>query len=111
MNREQMIEAAAVAVAYARRGVTARVNETDRLAGEAVINAILPQVTTVEELEALPYDAKVVDKSGEVWARYYLATSGQRPLRWRSSRGAYGQTSSRLVAMGLVPLTVVWRPE
>ena len=118
MNREQMIEKAAERL----RTVNLWCNECDGVKcsscdeqaiefSNTVLDAILPQVTTVAELEALPFDAKVIDPTGEVWARYRLAAQGERPLRWRSTRGADGWTSERLLSgPGVTPLTVVWQP-
>src|SRR5690349_8590563 len=45
---------------------------------EAVIDAILPQVTTVEELGALPFAAKLIDEDGHLWWR----PSGQPLSEW-----------------------------
>ena len=80
-----------------------------RIRAAAALNALLPQVTTVAELEALPFRTTVLDSDGDPWQRYYLATSGPRPLRWRSAKGTYGKTSEWLAKAG--PLTVVWTPE
>ena len=107
MNRDELVAAAASAIGLHIPTVRPVVLNA---MGATVLDAILPQVTTVEELEALPFDAKVVDRDGEVWARYHLAAKGPRPLRWRNSRGNYGRTSHQLIAMGCSPLTVVWTP-
>lgn len=116
--REQLIEKAARAshqeglssgTEYAAwDALRDRVRREYRENAAAVVDAILPQVTTVEELEALPLNTKVIDAGGEAWARYYLAAKGPRPLRWRNSRGGYGRTSIDIARCG--PLTVVYQP-
>lgn len=78
--------------------------------GKSVLDAILPQVTTVAELEALPLGAKVLDQHGWIWEKYTARSRGRGELpAWRSTQGAYNMPNSHLDRQG--PLTVVWTPE
>ena len=70
---------------------------------ETVIDAILPQVSTVAELEALPFGVKVLDAHGDVW------WAESEPHRWWSGSAERGWPSVDVVDAG--PLTVVWMPE
>lgn len=65
----------------------------------AVLDAILPQVTTVAELEALSMGSRLVDANGDVY----------RP----SGSGLILSESGTLIRIerALTPLTVVWQPE
>lgn len=101
MNREQQIQRAAQALAEVPEELRSG-NYSDAI---LVLDAILPQVTTVAELEALPIWSVVLFPDG---APYRKASSD----RWWSSTGAV------LLAYDLAapanyegPLTVVWTPE
>lgn len=64
---------------------------------EAIVDAVLPQVTTVDEVTALPHRTVLVSAEGEIfhWS-------------WRMPMNL------RLVAEGMLesgPLTVVWQPS
>lgn len=86
-----MVEAAARAAAEARRGVTARVNDTDRAAARASLLAALPLITTEAALDEIP-DDHVVLRPG---------TGYTCPVEVAKQRN--------LIARG--PLVLLWRPE
>ena len=96
MDREQMIE----------KGVDALVacpTTAFRDQSRAILDAVLPQVTTVEELEALPCPALLLG-----------ALVGRLPavFRWTNGQLYYEDGSMRLTlqASEFGPLTVVWQP-
>ena len=91
MNRDEMI----------KRATLAMYNGDQRLAeryagdGRKVVDAILPQVTTVEELEALPGKSLL----------YGTASGSAEWVVWQPS----WQDPQELLEM-FGPLTVVWTP-
>lgn len=96
-----MIEKAARSL-HAGRCCEDEPTREDRSDAEWVVDAILPQVTTVEELEALPDRSIVVDALDRVWT----STGDGEPFldcRYDAER-----TLPELAARG--PLTVVWQP-
>jgi hypothetical protein len=109
-TREQMVEKAARAshqYGFDCGGVYAdwddlsgTVQQQYRADAAAVLDAVLPQVSTVEELEALPAGAKVLDTAGDVY--WKLSTGRFRDLRGNDD-GAEHVTF-------FAPLTVVWTP-
>ena len=97
MNREQMIEKAAEALLAACGACDDAEGRADHFRdARAVLDAILPQVRSVEELEALPVETVVVDTYGRAFTRY----QGW----WDYSEEMY--KPSELIP----PLTVVWQP-
>lgn len=100
MNREQMIEKVATAIAWEPSvhypdALQLRMHVDEDLAAEIaaeIIDAILPQVTTVEELEALPDSSLLVTDDGYV-LQHFADQDPDVILR------AFG-----------TPLTVVWQP-
>lgn len=98
MNREQMIEKAAEAIAdYYDHPAESYEDDARR-----VVDALLPQVTTVEELEALPPRTVVVGVRGVTWVR------GDRDhFPWVGT--LWGSASSHSVIES-APLLVAWQP-
>lgn len=86
MNRAEMVEKYVDLIEGSPFGASYRDDAV------AFLDAILPQVSTVEELEALPDGSLLVSEVG--------------PVQW------YGDNSADVIfrAFGS-PLTVVWRPE
>jgi hypothetical protein len=76
-------------------------------ATQTVLNAILPQVSTVAELEALPVGVKVLSPAtGDVWVK------GQSD--WTGTGGGFsGHRSNEQVMLRHQggTLTVVWTPD
>lgn len=68
----------------------------------ALLNELLPQVTTVEELEALPKGAKLLGADGSTWMQHLEA--------WRSDTYSIRRSSTLLELKKANPLTVVWQP-
>lgn len=98
MDRAQMVEQGAVALFespdyLARKGV----GMDD---ARAVLDAVLPQVSTVEELEALPDRVVVLDAEGCPFRRRGA------DWYWPGSDDWYSVDE----VAGCAPLTVVWRP-
>jgi hypothetical protein len=63
---------------------------------------------TESALHALPVGAKVLDSTGEVWAKYRprIYRAG---LAWRNTSNVYNRTGGQLIR-SLGSLTLVWRP-
>ena len=112
MNRDQTIKKAANVLPYHWRtdapGGTCSCGHQTPLGrscsehvARVIPDAILPQVSTVEELEALPVGAVVVAPSG---AAYELRPPGT----WYGLNG--WQMNARHLLPGRSPLTVVWQP-
>lgn len=97
VNREQMIEKA-TKVIYDESGSVTESDSYDIAC--TVLDAILPQVATVAELEALPYGSVVLD--GEFGVAYELTSSG-----WCSP----GDKQVENLDADDLPLTVVYQPE
>ena len=106
MTREQMVE-------KARDEISAWENECGcpipgdlaESIGRSVLDAILPQISTVAELESLPWDSVVHGlPHGDVWQ------SSGRGWDCLSEDGSAGTYFSASVARQ-APLTVVWQPE
>jgi hypothetical protein len=118
MNRQQMIEKASEAIRDNVRllvlasGTTLEQYERQipgivrALAAQAV-SAILPQVTTVEELEALRVGALLVGKHPDVSGQQIAIARGSDRYRYTNGRHEF---SSARVAKESGPLTVVWQP-
>ena len=98
MNREQMIEKAGRAISehYGWEGYGG--------AGERVLDAILPQVSTVEELEALPSHTALMGEWLGVPSFYYWHPKSRRIV------GYSGDPYWPEVVLAVGPLTVVWQP-
>lgn len=96
MNREQMVERAA-AVLFEVDGGTWPEDCTHpdehRRDARAVLDAILPQVSTVEDLEALPDRAVLLGRNGFIWS-----------IR-------KGQCSPLFMLKDYGPFTLVYQPE
>lgn len=116
MNREALVERAAKAAWDAdteREGLSCYydwqapggdvLNDGYRERARVILDAILPQVSTVAELEALPNTALLKSITGEVWQK---SLPGWDCL---SEDGTAGLYSSEAVA-SRGPLTIVWSP-
>lgn len=101
MNREQMVERAADAIRAAGDFGPFAPNDYARAEAAAVLDAVLPQVTTVDELEALPAETIGLTGHGEVWT-----TDGEG--HWTEFSAGDGWWHVSNVAL---PLTVVWQPS
>jgi hypothetical protein len=111
VNREELIQRAADVIAWEevpptifidRTHLELRMDEAEaKTIAESVLDAILPQVTTVEELEALP-GALVVDGGNRKWevGHYYLTSIDKRQDLLRHYEAVEV----------LAPLTIVWQP-
>lgn len=100
-TREQMVEVVANVIYDGSGGVTS--GDSYDIAHD-VLGAILPQLTTVAELEALPKGAVVVSEDGFA----YEHCGGRGFNGWTALGGGREKTSG--VAAD-APLTVVWTPE
>jgi hypothetical protein len=108
MNREQMVEkAASLIIASDQTLLVPNMAHFNRLAN-AILDAILPQVTTVEELEALDGDVVLVSESGATWRTYRLR-SGTVLLSPGNQKTPRFHPEVVLSDQG--PLTVVWQPS
>lgn len=113
MNREQMIE----------KGVLATLVETDeeeslaqtlgfdenyarKVVVPMIIDAILPQVTTVEELEALPIGTALL---AEMMACSVAYDHGRSARLFAFTNGRHEYSANRMLRE-FGPLTVVWTP-
>lgn len=67
-----------------------------------ILDAILPQVTTVSELEALPKGVKVLDGRGYVHQIDHL---------WKHHMAGYVANDTADLVRHLQPLVVIWQPE
>ena len=116
MNREQMVEkvrgeiseweAFMAADGHMSIGKRSQSEMADERVAARVLDAILPQVSTVEELEALPDESVVMDDSnGDSWSR---STAAGATL-WHGHGCPNPDTSSFLIEWA-APLTVVWQP-
>ena len=97
MNRDELVAAAASAIGLHIPTVRPVVLNA---MGATVLDAILPQVTTVEELEALPAGSIVIDNEDEPQTKL---SDGW----WRAPLGG-DLDADQLSNYG--PLTVVWTP-
>ena len=68
-----------------------------------VLDAILPQVTTVAELEALPKGSKLLGADGSTWQRNHVGS-------WLSDNHLTRRTERLVTMKKTAPLTVVWQP-
>jgi hypothetical protein len=102
MNREQMVERAMAA----QEGPEWPTHPRD--IATAILDAIMPQVTTVEELEALPIRAVLISRLGITWGIYPLANGAVllHPTNQKTPRFI-----PEVVLRDQGPLTVVWTPE
>lgn len=80
--------------------------ETSKMA-ERALDAILPQVTTVEELEALPVGTLLVNSVGGVIRVSHLPVGNPEIRGYRSDEYTGRDPSNFLDEK---PLTVVWTP-
>lgn len=100
MNREQLVEAAAKAIRSVGDFGPFAPNDYARAEAEAVLDAILPQVTTVAERAALPVGAVVRSTAGTIAARF------------DAERGVvFGMSQPFSWATLQLPLTVLWQPS
>lgn len=78
---------------------------TNRDEIELIVDAILPQVTTAEELDALPIGTKLLDGNGDIWTRRIHSwwTEGDQRRQAQDWPSAYVSREA--------PMSVVWRPE
>ena len=108
MNRDKLVEQAAQALSDwdADLVMGAEDNplhdENDLDAVRAVLNTVLPQVTTVAELEALPLGSIVVSHNGYPF---------ERSFDNEMSVGGEFKGSVTDIVNTFAPLTVVWTPE
>jgi hypothetical protein len=99
-TRDEVVEQAVAAMLRVkwpdggRDGLPTKI--TAKMLAPAVLDAILPQITTVEELEALPPLTVLISAGGTVITRQ----SGPLDPEKLAIRAA----------VALLPLTVVWRP-
>ena len=100
MNREELIEKACRALGDHFRDEPSYMT----ILATCIIDAILPEVTTVEELEALPCGTLLKQHGGDVWEWYPLL--GADCLSEDGEHGLY--SAEECLARG--PLTVVCRP-
>ena len=110
MNREQQTEKAAEALASA--GGQLQDSAYWLPEARAVLDAILPQVTTVAELEALPARSLLKGANdGDVWqCSGYRQRIGHSPWDCLSEDGTAGGYTAETVIDRSAPLTVVWQP-
>lgn len=112
VSREELIEKADRAVrntACTRRGEAGHPGEDDwslctRCDAIAVLNAVLPQVRTLAEVNALPDGAKVLADKGRVWSVRHGGLSDTY------LSGGSGEVKQHGIEDEL-PLTVIWLPE
>jgi hypothetical protein len=86
MTREEMIKKA-TEVLHVHRD-----DEFEPYVSEMILDAILPQVTTVEELRALPDDTLLINDSGSSF-RWFSGERNEADIDWWIDR---------------LPMTVVW---
>lgn len=83
-------------------------DEDEQRVAHRLLDAILPQVTTVEELEALPVGSKGVSADGTLQEKYSPRSNAMMTTAWRSTNGARHQAARSVLRHG--PLMVVWQP-
>jgi hypothetical protein len=101
-SREQMVE-------KVWQSITAH-NLDAWAAAEDAVDAILPQVTTVAELEALPYGAVLVAATGDAYtwlSSISVSINDEGHVSWDSAETLIERAEDD--AEG--PMTVVWQPE
>lgn len=105
MNRPQMVEKTLDEITRALRDP--RDVPADELS-RRILDAILPQVETVEELEALPIGTSLLRTDETGAGLYDWCTDGRsgKPRLWT---GQYPIPASALA--DYLPLTVVWSPS
>jgi hypothetical protein len=101
MNREQLIEKADAAI---ESGWEKCLTNRDEI--ELIIDAIFPQVSTVEELEALPVGAILISDGGQP----IMVAPDPRAPDFRFVMG-FEHFHAEAALNHLGPLTVVWWPE
>ena len=94
MNREELLDRATAALGAARCTIGCTVESHTREGARAVLDAVLPVVTTVDELRVLPSVAVLVSEKGATHRAMNLVTMDERGIS--------------LVGF---PYTVVWQPE
>lgn len=112
MSRDEMVEKATQVInnsACVRRGELGHPDADGRALcsrcnATAVLDAILPQVTTVEELEPLPAGALLKGADGDVWK------AGRSRFDCLSEDWSRGLSRAGQVIQRSAPLTVVWQP-
>jgi hypothetical protein len=114
-TRADLIETAARAIRRANIDLGFIETDTDtddieRTEAAAVVDAVLPQITTAEQLDALPLRTKVLAADGNTWEKYMARSWGKGPA-WRSTKGggAYNRSARSVAEYG--PFTVVWQPS
>lgn len=109
MNREQMVKRAFQAMhQFTACGCVGDIAEhpMERHMAQEVVDAILPQVLTVEELEALAEGTKLIDEAGTIWwVRNRRRGSFPMYLRNDADHMDHPADARRL------PLAVVWSPS
>lgn len=102
MNREQMVEKAAGALTEHLGGHFLTWDEGSVNLAEVLVDALLPQVNSVEELVALPAGSLLVAQSNSVftWRCPILLLQGMTT--------GYDYEPADILANG--PMTVVWQP-
>lgn len=93
MGREQMVEKLADAIAAENWDEVCTCEVCALNPARRLLDAILPQVTTVAELEALPEGSITVNDRGQI--RRHDGVAFQSDRDWLAAH----------------PLTVVWQPE
>jgi len=112
-HREQMIErvVAVMLTPYIEEDRTP--HDLDYELAKAILAAILPQVGTVEELEALPVGTTLLGSDGSAWdARWTRRYDGTGYLEFRYFVNFAGfEIRAEQLLNDIGPLTVVWRPS
>lgn len=101
-TRAEMVEKAAGVIASGDGVPFARLEHLE--VADAVLDAVLPQVSTVAELASLPLGTKLLAANGSVWWRVYDFEW------WRTESDSYDHQSANLLG-NRGPLTVVWSPS
>lgn len=83
------------------------VDDLARAALEAAWAVMRPEVTTAEELDALPTDSVIRDARGRVWEIY---NSGIGAPEWDLMGVAYDEHIPTSEVMAFPPFTVIYRP-
>jgi hypothetical protein len=99
--KDPIVEKAAKAFLLAWQGQT-KVDSGLRENMTAAIEAIMPQVDSVEALEALPVGTKLLGADGSVWTR-------GATVFWYGTRDDYLHGVQILANHG--PLRVIWTPK
>lgn len=107
-SRQRLIQRAAEVIRSEHildRGI---LTEIDQL-GAAVVDALLPQITDPEQLEALPFGTILLSPNGYA-IQVYNVTQGTHSQRGYRFHSGGWQASAKSVMLQYGPLTVVWQP-